>query len=450
MQNTEYQVSMACPDQTLKSCPNGPIMKKQFTKKGNIEGCAFCCAICTEKGACKFTCDAVRATLTPAAPARTLDQIEADIAAQLEMGAQLREMYLQAFAKASTPILIRIGECLKEEKEACKAAKISFADRIRERFGFSQRTAENYMTLAAEISPDSPIAQLPYTKALALTALPSGEREAFAAEVGADSLSKKQLQDAIKEKQEAERRAQEAESRIKRAEDEIKLQRSIVESVEQERSHLEKRNATNFRALEEESEKRRKAEQELEKARDELSTAQRDQDALKEQLESLDRNQERHTSELRGRIKELEEQLRSAEGEVRYVETTPDDYDELKRQNALLTRRAEEAENYAAEAEEAMRDAQNAAQRAQMDAMNSEPAAANPLDVAPFADSCAALLNKLYSAPYSASFFSGKSAMEIARYRINAENVLNWANGVLDALRQAQDMQTGGVDYEVR
>ena len=40
--------------------------------------------------------------------------------------------------------------------------------------------------------------------------------------------------------------------------------------------------------------------------------------------------------------------------------------------------------------------------------------------------------------------------MEIARYRTNAENVLNWANGVLDALRQAQDMQTGGVDYEVR
>lgn len=415
MQNTEYQVSMACPDRSLKSCPNGPIMKKQFTKKGNIEGCAFCCAICTEKGACKFTCDAVRATLTPAAPVRTLDQIEADISAQLEMGAQLREMYLQAFAKASTPILIRIGECLKEEKEACKAAKISFADRIRERFGFSQRTAENYMTLAAEISPDSPIAQLPYTKALALTALPSGEREAFAAEVGADSLSKKQLQDAIKEKQDAERR--------------------------------EKQTAE---AAKIESEKRRKAEQELEKARAELSTAQRGRDALKEQLESLDRNQERNESELRSRIKDLEEQLRSAEGEVRYVETTPDDYDELKRQNALLMRRAEEAENYAAEAEEAMKDAQNAAQRAQMDAMNSEPAAANPLDVAPFADSCAALLNKLYSAPYSASFFSGKSAMEIARYRTNAENVLNWANGVLDALRQAQDMQTGGVDYEVR
>ena len=415
MQYEKYQVSMACPDQTLKSCPNGPIMKKQFTKKGNLEDCAFCCAICTEKGACKFTCDAVRATLTPAAPVRTLDQIEADISAQLEMGAQLREMYLQAFAKASTPILIRIGECLKEEKEACKAAKISFADRIRERFGFSQRTAENYMTLAAEISPDSPIAQLPYTKALALTALPSGEREAFAAEVGADSLSKKQLQDAIKEKQEAERR-----------------ERQFAESARIE------------------AEKRRKAEQKLEQARDELSTAQRGQDALKEQLESLDRNQERYTSELRGRIKELEEQLRLAEGEVRYIETTPDDYDELKRQNALLTRRAEEAENYAAEAEEAMRDAQSAAQRAQMDAMNSEPAAANPLDVAPFADSCAALLNKLYSAPYSASFFSGKSAMEIARYRTNAENVLNWANGVLDALRQAQDMQTGGVDYEVR
>lgn len=421
MQNNQQIISALCPDKTLEVCPHQGIIRKHFLKKGEITGCAGCCAGCLNRGKCEYTCDAVRANMlpaakeAPAAPVRTLDQIEADIAAQLEMGAQLREMYLQAFAKASTPILIRIGECLKEEKEACKAAKISFADRIRERFGFSQRTAENYMTLAAEISPDSPIAQLPYTKALALTALPSGEREAFAAEVGADSLSKKQLQDAIKEKQEAERR-----------------ERQFAESARIE------------------AEKRRKAEQKLEQARDELSTAQRGQDALKEQLESLDRNQERYTSELRGRIKELEEQLRLAEGEVRYIETTPDDYDDLKRQNALLTRRAEEAENYAAEAEEAMRDAQSAAQRAQMDAMNSEPAAANPLDVAPFADSCADLLNKLYSAPYSASFFSGKSAIEIARYRINAENVLNWANGVLDALRQAQDMQTGGVDYEVR
>ncbi len=421
MQNNQQIISALCPDKTLEVCPHQGIIRKHFLKKGEITGCAGCCAGCLNRGKCEYTCDAVRANMlpaakeAPAAPVRTLDQIEADIAAQLEMGAQLREMYLQAFAKASTPILIRIGECLKEEKEACKAAKISFADRIRERFGFSQRTAENYMTLAAEISPDSPIAQLPYTKALALTALPSGEREAFAAEVGADSLSKKQLQDAIKEKQEAERR-----------------ERQFAESARIE------------------AEKRRKAEQKLEQARDELSTAQRGQDALKEQLESLDRNQERYTNELRGRIKELEEQLRFAEGEVRYIETTPDDYDELKRQNALLTRRAEEAENYAAEAEEAMRDAQSAAQRAQMDAMNSEPASANPLDVAPFADSCAALLNKLYSAPYSASFFSGKSAMEIARYRTNAENVLNWANGVLDALRQAQDMKTGGVDYEVR
>lgn len=421
MQNNQQIISALCPDKTLEVCPHQGIIRKHFLKKGEITGCAGCCAGCLNRGKCEYTCDAVRANMlpaakeAPAAPVRTLDQIEADIAAQLEMGAQLREMYLQAFAKASTPILIRIGECLKEEKEACKAAKISFADRIRERFGFSQRTAENYMTLAAEISPDSPIAQLPYTKALALTALPSGEREAFAAEVGADSLSKKQLQDAIKEKQEAERR-----------------ERQFAESARIE------------------AEKRRKAEQKLEQARDELSTAQRGQDALKEQLESLDRNQERYTSELRGRIKELEEQLRLAEGEVRYIETTPDDYDDLKRQNALLTRRAEEAENYAAEAEEAMRDAQSAAQRAQMDAMNSEPAAANPLDVAPFADSCAALLNKLYSAPYSASFFAGKSAMEIARYRTNAENVLNWANGVLNALQQAQDMQTGGVDYEVR
>lgn len=365
MQKKQQTASAICPDKTLEVCPHKE----------------------------------------PTTPARTLDQIEADIAQQLEMGSNLREMYLQAFAKASTPILIRIGECLKEEKEACKTAGISFADRIRERFGFSQRTAENYMTLAAEIPPDSPIAQLPYTKALALTALPSGEREQFAAEVGADNLSKKQLQDAIRAKQDAERLLQTATA-----------------------------------AARIEGERRQKAEEAQEQAH-----------KIAEHAEQALSSARRECEALRGQLNEAEKRLHQAESEVRYVETIPDDYDELKRQNALLARRVEDAETYAAEAEEALKEAQSAAQRAQMDAIGESPAlAANPMEAAPFADACAALLNALFSAPYSASFFAGKGTLDLARYKTNVENILNWANGTLDALHQAEDMQMGGVDYEVR
>lgn len=48
--------------------------------------------------------------------------------------------------------------------------------------GQSARTAENLMRLAREIQPGTAMAQLPYTKALAMLALPEGEREAFAME----------------------------------------------------------------------------------------------------------------------------------------------------------------------------------------------------------------------------------------------------------------------------
>lgn len=48
--------------------------------------------------------------------------------------------------------------------------------------GIPHSTAANWMRVAREISPDSPLAQLPYSKTLALLAVPAEEREAFAAE----------------------------------------------------------------------------------------------------------------------------------------------------------------------------------------------------------------------------------------------------------------------------
>ena len=48
--------------------------------------------------------------------------------------------------------------------------------------GQKPRTAENLMRLAREIPQDSKLAALPYTKALAVLALPEGERESFVEE----------------------------------------------------------------------------------------------------------------------------------------------------------------------------------------------------------------------------------------------------------------------------
>lgn len=397
MQN-QQTASVLCPDKTLKVCPHQETIRKHFLKKGEISGCAGCCGGCLNRSKCEYTCDAVRANMLPAAkeepaaPARTLDQIEADIAAQLEMGAQLREMYLQAFAKASTPILIRIGECLKEEKAACRREKIPFAERIKERFGFSQRTAENYMTLASEVSPDSPIAQLEYTKALALTALPASEREQFAADVGADSMSKKQLQEAIREKQEAERRAEEAEK-------EATAQKAFAQSM------------------------------------------QRSRDIWKNKSEEA----ERRAEELDARLQEEPPVI------TEQIEVVPDDYEDMKREIGLLTRRAEEAENYAAEAEEALRDAQQAAQRAQMDQIDGAHSQADPLDADAFASACLNLTSKLYAAPVSAHYFARKPAFDMCRYRLMLSDVRKWLEATEKALDDAEFLSRNaeGGDFNV-
>lgn len=40
-------------------CPNEGIMRKQFVKRGDLIGCAFCCQMCLKRNECEFVCDEV-------------------------------------------------------------------------------------------------------------------------------------------------------------------------------------------------------------------------------------------------------------------------------------------------------------------------------------------------------------------------------------------------------
>lgn len=40
-----------------EDCPNIEIMTKQFTKHGEVNGCAFCCQMCLDRQTCPFVCD---------------------------------------------------------------------------------------------------------------------------------------------------------------------------------------------------------------------------------------------------------------------------------------------------------------------------------------------------------------------------------------------------------
>lgn len=65
--------------------------------------------------------------------------------------------------------------------------------------GFSQRTAQAYMQLAANSANAQTIADLPYSKALALLALPEGKIEEFRAEHPVEDVSVRELKKQIAE-----------------------------------------------------------------------------------------------------------------------------------------------------------------------------------------------------------------------------------------------------------
>lgn len=69
---------------------------------------------------------------------------------------------------------------------------------VRERCGLNPRTAQTYMQMAANREKAQTFADLPFSKALALLALPEGQAEAFASEHNPEELSTRELKAQIK------------------------------------------------------------------------------------------------------------------------------------------------------------------------------------------------------------------------------------------------------------
>ena len=152
---------------------------------------------------------------------------------QREIGvvtAEVRELKRQAQTMALT-YAIEIGRRLAEAKAILPHG--SWGEWLEKEVEFSQSTAGNYMklfeaygnqqmSLFGIFGNSQTIANLDYTKALKLLAVPEEEREAFAEEVDAGNLSVRELEAAIRERNEA--RAQAEEERQKAAEYEEALE----------------------------------------------------------------------------------------------------------------------------------------------------------------------------------------------------------------------------------
>lgn len=118
-----------------------------------------------------------------------LDQLECRIREQ-------RERY--------TLSMLAIGELLNEAKEAHLVDHGHWQDWVAMHTGLTVRSAQRVMRAAREIPKTSTLSLLDFSKVSALLAVPAEEREEFAQEVGAESLSVRQLEEAVKARKAAE------------------------------------------------------------------------------------------------------------------------------------------------------------------------------------------------------------------------------------------------------
>lgn len=192
---------------------------------------------------------------------------------------------------------LALGHDLIETKEACKHGEwLPFLKEI----GLSASSANNYMRVAKEVDADARLAELPYTKILALMAAPKDDREELTEMAG--DLSAAEIRRLTKERNAAAEAANSETARADQAEADAKM-------FNQENANL--RNQVNV-------------------------------------LQNELNKQAQYNEDLRGKL--LEAENNRVEVEKR-VEVVPKDYETLKRQQAELIEAAAAAEERAAQAE---------------------------------------------------------------------------------------------------
>ena len=113
---------------------------------------------------------------------------------------------------------LEIGLDLIDMKDACQHGE--WMPWLKE-IGLSASTAANYMRIAREVNGDSKVAQLPYTKILALMAAPKEDREALAET--AESMSAAEIRKLTEERNKAAEAANMETARADQAEADAKM-----------------------------------------------------------------------------------------------------------------------------------------------------------------------------------------------------------------------------------
>lgn len=228
---------------------------------------------------------------------------------------------------------VEIGRRLAEAKSIVPHGE--WGGWLANRVEFKQRTANNFirifeeygsgqLSLFADSSNSQPVANLKYTQLLALLALPTDERESFVEENDVESMTKRELEKAVKERKEALKRAQEAERRAELADAaNEKAERSEkLAAMSAERAETaEKELAVIKEALDKAKVAEKKAKERLSQLKknpvvpDELADRLK-AEAQAEAAEKAAREIEEKTAELAGELKNAKEAAQRAEAEA--------------------------------------------------------------------------------------------------------------------------------------
>jgi len=220
------------------------------------------------------------------------------------IGAEIR-MYVDAGRRMTLLCGIEIGRRLTEAKEMLEHG--AWLPWLEKETDFSTSSAARYMKLFEEygaaqqglFGPETnfpTLGNLSISKALSLLAVPEEERESFAAEVHAEEISTRELEEAIRERDEAKK---EAETLSNQVEDMAAGNRRLLK----EKQTLE--------------EKAKKAEVDLQKKENELKAAQveiRDlQNRPVEVAVQKDEEAEKRAEALQKEVEDLKKQLRTSD-----------------------------------------------------------------------------------------------------------------------------------------
>lgn len=185
------------------------------------------------------------------------------------------EMRIEMHRDSAAGSLLEVGRWLNAAKDERIVPHGQWTAWVKEHAWMNERTAQKWMQAARELPEGSPLARLEITKIQSLMLLPAEEREEFAEQIGAEKLTSREVDAAVKaareERDEALRVVGEQKKRLREmAQEKSALVTDVRKQVEAEQSREMHRLSVAAKSAEIE---KRQVELQLDGAREALEAA---------------------------------------------------------------------------------------------------------------------------------------------------------------------------------